>query len=44
MRINLGEEVAGSADWERSSIASGFSINSKSTNFVAAQQQLKARL
>jgi hypothetical protein len=29
MRINIGEEVAGSADWERSSMASGFSVNSK---------------
>jgi hypothetical protein len=29
MRINIGEEVAGSADWERSSMASGFSVNSR---------------
>jgi hypothetical protein len=32
MRINVGEEVAGSADWERSSMASGFSVTSKALN------------
>jgi hypothetical protein len=39
MRINIGDEVAGSADWERSSMASGFSVISKSTNANFAQAQ-----
>lgn len=45
MRINIGEEVAGSADWERSSMASGFSVNSKTNQaYMQAAQLLKERL